>query len=215
MGAPARFALSGALAGATSALAFMVLHDWLISDIWFSLPIMLVAGAASGAALAWSYRLLFNSVGYATWALYNGFYVVALALLGVASVVVFEPVTTVAAVLASPDGPGDLTRLALPLSLVFTVAAAGAVHRLWGRGWSQFGAVLLTSALLVFLLGSNVAIIGLVELTTAALPLIALTFALIMALAIGFAVIHAMLEHRAFRGAGSPSAPAPVVVDAR
>lgn len=210
----ARFAIAGAIAGATSALAFMALHHWLISDIWFTYPLMLGAGAACGAAIAWSYRLLFQSATLATWALYNGVYVTALAILGVASVLIYEPVTTVAAVLSSDGGPGELTRLALPLSVGFTVGSAVVIHWLWGRGWLQFGSVLITCALLVFLLGSNVAVIGLVELTTAALPLVALTFALILALAAGFAVVQALIERRAFRGSVTLPLPDPVMVEA-
>jgi hypothetical protein len=40
-----RFPSSGAAAGAFSAVVFMVVHDLLISDIWFSFIPMVVSGA--------------------------------------------------------------------------------------------------------------------------------------------------------------------------
>ena len=48
----------GAFAGAFSALVFTVVHQVLISSIWFALPAMLGAGAVCGACIAWSYRLV-------------------------------------------------------------------------------------------------------------------------------------------------------------
>jgi hypothetical protein len=82
---------SGAVAGAASAIAFTALHHVLISDIWFSLPIMVAAGALSGLCLAWTYRVLFGTPSTTRWWLYNGVWVALLALLGVASFLVYEP----------------------------------------------------------------------------------------------------------------------------
>jgi hypothetical protein len=50
-----RFAFSGAIAGAAATLAFTLIHGLFISDISFTLVMMLPAGAACGALVAWSY----------------------------------------------------------------------------------------------------------------------------------------------------------------
>jgi hypothetical protein len=116
----------------------------------------------------------------------------------VTSVVIFEPVTTVAEVLAG-GSPRELTRLALPLMVGFSLFAAVAVYATWGRTLLQFAAIGLTSALLVFLLGANVAVLGLVQLATAAVPLVGLAFGLTVVLAAGFAGAFLLIERRAFR----------------
>ena len=40
-----RFSLSGALAGIISTLAFTIIHEIFISDIWFALVALVAAGA--------------------------------------------------------------------------------------------------------------------------------------------------------------------------
>jgi ABC-type uncharacterized transport system permease subunit len=47
-GAAAR---SGAMAGGVSALMLTAVHQWTISNIWNTLPVMLIAGAACGACI--------------------------------------------------------------------------------------------------------------------------------------------------------------------
>src|SRR5262245_56624016 len=49
------FAGIGALAGAFAALVFTIVHQIVISPIWFALPAMLAAGALCGTCIAWSY----------------------------------------------------------------------------------------------------------------------------------------------------------------
>jgi hypothetical protein len=44
-----RFLPFGAAAGAVSAFIFVIIHNIFISDIWFSLVMMLVAGAVACA----------------------------------------------------------------------------------------------------------------------------------------------------------------------
>jgi hypothetical protein len=43
-------ALSGAIEGAFSALVFTAVHEWVISDIWNTLPLMLMPGRHAGRA---------------------------------------------------------------------------------------------------------------------------------------------------------------------
>jgi uncharacterized protein (DUF58 family) len=126
-----RLLRSGAAAGAVSAFAFTALHHLLISNIWFSLMPMLAAGALSGLCLAWSWGLLFATPTVAGWWLYNAVWVALLVLLGAASFVVYEPVTTVAAVMATGGAPPpELLRQAMPLE---------ALHRSGTPRWERHG----------------------------------------------------------------------------
>ena len=61
----------GAVAGGLTVLGFTVLHDHIISDIWFSLMPMLVAGVICGICLAWSYRTAAGGRSAARWYGYN------------------------------------------------------------------------------------------------------------------------------------------------
>jgi hypothetical protein len=156
---PIRPLSHGALAGAFSALTFTWAHDLLISDIWFSLPIMMIAGAACGACLAWTFDLLIEI-----------------------------PSTS----LNGP--PGDLIEQALPMTILSTLAMAGIISRIYARSWQQFGAVLLTCAVLVILLGLNVSVIGLVSIPRGAFYLVAEMFGLIVILALVFSVAYLVFK---------------------
>jgi hypothetical protein len=173
--APARLARcagSGAVAGATSTLVFTVVHDIFISDIWFSLLPMLVAGALCGLCLGWSYALLVSTPSVGSWLRYNLLYVAMFALLGAISALVFEPITTMAAVVSVNGPPDVLIGRAMPMTTVFTVMMAALVTLLYGPSWKRFGAVLLTCVVLVLLLGLNVSAIGLVDIPRGSLYLV-------------------------------------------
>ena len=195
---------SGAVAGAFSAFTFTLVHGLAISDIWFSLPAMLAAGALSGACVAWSYALVAETPALGSWLRYNFLYLAMFALLGAASVLTFEPVTTLAAVLSTREPPNALFARAMPLTLAFiggTTAAATAWYR---PGWVGAGAILLTATVLLTLLGLNVSVIGLVEVPRSASYLIAELFALIFILSAVYAAAFALLERRALGGRSSP-----------
>ena len=187
---------SGAVAGALSALVFTFIHDVFISDIWFSLILMMVAGALCGLCVAWSYRLLFEVPSIGSWLRYNLLYVVMFVLLGAASVLVFEPVTTIAALVAADEPPHELIRQAMPMTVVFTLASAILVSLLYGRTWRHFGAILLTWTVLVLLLGLNVSVIGLVHIPRDSLYLVLEMFALILALNVVYAAVFFALERK-------------------
>jgi hypothetical protein len=127
-----RFARSGALAGAFSALGFAIIHHIFISDIWFSLVMMMVAGAICGLCVGWSYALVVKAPSVTGWWQYNLIYVALLALLGLASVLIFDPVTTIAALIAADGPPDKLIGQALPVTAVFTLLAAVSVSILYG-----------------------------------------------------------------------------------
>lgn len=184
----ARLAGPGAAAGASAALAFAAVHALWISDIWFSLVPMMVAGAVCGAAIGWSYGRVFEP-SIRTWLGYNAGYVIALAVLGLVSVVIFEPRTTMAELFALDGPPIDLIADALPLTIVFTLGTAVVMSVLFGRTPAAFGAILATCIVLVVLLGLDVSVIGLVRIPTESLYLVVELAGLIVVLAGSFAAM--------------------------
>lgn len=189
---------SGALAGVLSTLVFTAVHDLMINDIWYSLVAMLLAGAACGLCVAWTYRLLFADASIASWLRYNLIYFAMFVLLGVASLVAFEPTTTIAALTEANEPPHELIVQALPLTVVFTLGVASLISGLYGRSWGQCGATLATCTVLVLLLGLNVSVIGLVEIPRGSVSLVAELFALIGVLNAGFVTAFLLLERRSF-----------------
>jgi hypothetical protein len=199
-----RFWGSGAVAGAFSAFTFTLVHGLAISDIWFSLPAMLGAGALCGACVAWSYALVAGRPTLGSWVRYNFLYLAMFALLGAASVLFFEPVTTLAAVLSTGEPPNALFARAMPLTLAFIGGTTAAVTGWYRPGWGGGGAILLTAAVLLTLLGLNVSVIGLVEIPHSSSYLIGELFALIFILSAVYAAAFALLERRALGGRSFP-----------
>lgn len=191
-----RYPLSGAAAGAGSAFVFAIIHHIFIADIWFSLIALLVAGALCGSGIGWTYALLFEAPAAGSWLRYNLLYVAMFALLGAASVLIYEPVTTLAAVVAANEPPDKLFGQAMPMTLIFTLASATLVSLLYGRKWSHFAAILLTCTVLVLLLGLNVSTIGLVSVPRSSLYLVAEFFGLIVALNLVYALTFMILERK-------------------
>jgi len=202
-----RLLASGAVAGAASAFAFTALHHLVISDIWFSLPLMLGAGALSGGCLAWTYGLLFDAPTARGWWLYNAVWVALLVLLGAASFVVYEPVTTMAAVMAAGGAPPPgLLRQAMPLTVGFILVATAVLSLVWGRSMHKAGSILVTTTVIIALLGINVSALGLVELDGSAVFLLTEMLLLVMALLFGFAGIFQLIERRRFAAGARPAA---------
>lgn len=200
-----RFSLSGAAAGAFSAAVFMIVHDILISDIWFSLIPMLVSGALCGAAISWTYAMLFPRPSLPAWLVYNLAYVAVLVAMGLVSLLIHEPVATAAALIAAGGAPTELIRQATPLSLISIVLAAALLHGLWGRGIRQFLAVLLSCTLVIVLLGMNVSVLGLVEFDLQGWVLVLYTYALTLLLNVVYLGTFAGLEWRSFHDGGKVS----------
>lgn len=190
-------ARSGAAAGAVSTLIFVAIHQVLISNIWFSLLPMLIAGALCGLVVAWSYERLFEERSIGSWLRYNAAYLVLLLLLGGASVAVFEPVTTIAALVEANEPPGELIGQAMPMTVLFTLAGSVVIAALFGRNWPAFGAIAVTCVVLVVLLGLNVSVIGLVEIPRGSVSLVAELYALIVVLDGAYVATYVVLERRA------------------
>lgn len=174
---------SGAVAGAVAALAFTFAHAFLIADIWFMLVPMLVAGAICGFCMSWSYSLLVDTVTTAGWLRYNALFLLLLFLLGPLSLLIFDPVITMPALLASDSGlPAELRQAVLPLAIIYALAMTAIVTWLYGRRWRHAGVVLLTSTVLMLLLGLNIAAMGLVFLTSSWVPALLKFLSLILVL---------------------------------
>ena len=187
---------SGAVAGAVSAFAFAIIHHLFISDIWFSLIVMMVAGAVCGLCVGWTYGLLFEAPSTGSWVRYNMLYVAMFVLLGAASVLVYEPVTTIAALIEANEPPDELFRQALPMTVGFTLATAILVSLLYGRSWPHYGAILLTCTMLILLLGLNVSAIGLVYIPSGSVYLVVELFGLILAINMVYVAVFMALERK-------------------
>lgn len=190
----ASYPRSGAVAGAVSALAFTWIHDLFISDIWAMLLPMMVAGAGCGACLGWTYGRLAGRPTVSGWLRYNATHLVMFGVLGAVSVAIFEPVTTMGAVVAADAPPDALIAEAMPMTVVFTLATAVLVTLLHGRGPADLGPVLVTVTVLVALLGLNISAIGLVEIPSGSLSVVAVLFGLVVALDVVFAGAFVGLE---------------------
>jgi hypothetical protein len=195
----AEFTASGAFAGALSALIFCVVHQLLISPIWFAIVAMLLAGAVSGTCLAWSYALVVKNQTVRSWILYNTLYVAILVALGAVSLVMFEPVTTIATLLKSNEPPRALIGQALPITVLFTVGSSALLTVLYRPGWLGGVAILVTTLVVVLFLGLNISILGLVFVPKSSLYVIGEVVALIVALALIYAVSMAHLWRVALR----------------
>jgi hypothetical protein len=186
--------LAGIVAGATSALVFTIFHGLIISDIWFMLIPMLVAGAMCGFFLSWSYDLLVDQPSVAGWLRYNLLYIILLFVLGPISLVLFDPIMTIPELVSSPNGlPDELFREVLPLVAVYTPLMALFITALHGRRWTGYGVVLITCAVLVFLLGLNIAPMGLVFLTEGWVKMLLEMMSLVVALNLVYVVIYLLI----------------------
>ena len=193
------YLISGAVAGAVSAFMFTIIHDLFISDIWFSLLFMVIAGAICGLSTAWTYGLLFDNASIGSWVRYNLLYVSLFVLLGVMSVLIFDPVTTMAAVIAANEPPQELFRQAMPMTIAFTFGMAVLVNLLYRQNWRFYGANLLNCTLLMALLGLNVSAIGLVYIPIGSFYLIIELLGLIGVLNLVYVGVFVGLERKLFK----------------
>ena len=95
--------VGGVLAGVATSIGFALLHHILISDIWFSLAPMAIAGAICGGSLAWSYSLLFPRPALGNWFGYISLQTSLLLLLGAVSVATFDPIVPMAVLMAANE----------------------------------------------------------------------------------------------------------------
>jgi hypothetical protein len=120
--------------------------------------------------------------------------------LGPISLGLYEPTITIPELLASPNGlPDELVQAVLPFTAVYTLLMALFITWLYGRRWSRLLIVLPTCAILVLLLGLNIAPMGLVYLTTGWVWMLLELLILIVALNLVFVVVFLLLARDWFR----------------
>lgn len=192
------FLRTGAIAGGISTLFFTVVHHIFISNIWFTFPLMLLAGALCGLSISWSFGALSAKRTVGGWLRYNLLYVIVLVLLGITSALVFEPVTSMMALMQADGPPDALIAQALPMTLVFTVLAATVLTALHGFSWRNFGAILMTASVLVLLLGLNISALGLVSIPRGSFFLVAEFLSLVVLLGAVYAAAFLGLEWKSF-----------------
>ncbi|MFO7549283.1 MAG: hypothetical protein R6X29_10510 [Acidimicrobiia bacterium] len=142
---------------------FAVVHAVWISDIWFNIVPMVVSGGVCGLCIVWSYQHAVDRHTPGRWLAYNTGGAALLMALGGASLLVFVPRFTMAEVLAADDPLGLLMPPALPLIAAGTLAGTLILWVLFSRSKSALPSILVTQSLLMFLIGHNLAVLGLVE----------------------------------------------------
>jgi len=185
----------GAAAGVIATALFMIVHAYAILPIWEMTVPMMIAGAVCGVCIAWSYVRASDERTAARWFAFNGAYLLTLVALGVVSLLKLEPSWTFAELNTDNPPIGELLAQATPLMIGFTVIGAIPIWLTFTRRWSALPPILLTEAVLVLLLGHNVAIIGLVDLTAEGWSFVGLMFALVIFLGTAYAAIYAVLVH--------------------
>lgn len=179
---------TGAAVGAVVVLAFVVLHNIFIFDIWFNAVPMLVAGALCGLCVVWSYRA--GIVGHSTraWLVFVGLFVVEMAALGAASLLLLAPRWTMAELMVADDAFEQLMPPSVPLMVVAMVVGTVLFWLYCGRRPAALGPIAITQVLLVFLLGHQFAFLGLVETSSTLLRLFGEFTAITAVLGGGFAL---------------------------
>jgi hypothetical protein len=157
---------------------FGVIHQLIISPIWFSIVALLVAGAVCGTCLAWSYALIFVGI---------------LVGLGLVSLLMFKPVTTIPALLRSNAPPRALIAQALPVTAWFMAGSAVLLTVVYRPGWRGAVAILATTVVVVLSLGLNISILGLVFVPKASAYVLAEVLVLIVSLALVYAGVMGII----------------------
>lgn len=182
----------GSIAGSLSAFAFTALHGMLIIDIWDKAFAMTMSGALCGACISWSYGKLRNGPTPKTWLAYNGLHVILLNALGVASLLLLEPVASLTELNASADPLGDLVPTALPLMVTASLVGTAVLWTTFSRQLRSLPSVFIAHTLLVVLIGHNQAILGLVDLTDPTARIMSISGATLF-LGASFAATHLIL----------------------
>ena len=130
----------------------------------------------------------------APWLAMNGAFLATLFGLGLVSLIGFEPAWTFAELNTADPPIGDLFAAALPLMTWFTVVAATLLWLAFGPSRASAVPILITEALLVLLLGHNVAIIGLVDLNDEGSGLVLVMYGLVAFLGLAYALVYLAID---------------------
>lgn len=184
----------GAISGGLTTVGFAVVHDLWISDIWFNLGPMVAAGALCGLVLAWSYRAAVPEHSSRRWLGYNALNVGLLVALGGVSFLVLDPRFTMAEAMVMDDPLAELIPPAVPLMVGAMLAGTALLWAVYGRRARAVVPILVTQVLLVFLVGHNLAILGLVETSTSLMAVFVSFIGLTAFLGGVFAIVAAALR---------------------
>lgn len=185
----------GALTGVVVVLGFTIFHNVFIVDIWWNIAPMLFSGALCGFSVAWSYRRAVAEHSTRSWFRYAGLYAAEMIALGAVSFAVLEPRFTMAEAMVMDDAMGELTPHAIPLMVGVIVVGTGLFWIYFGRRRGALVPILVTQVLVVFLLGHQLAFLGLVEQSSTLIVAFG-EFALIavgLVVAFGFGVMWSMI----------------------
>lgn len=174
-------------------LGFAVIHDILIVDIWFNIGPMAAAGAACGLCVTWSYDKAIADHSTRRWFAYNTSCATLIVALGAASFAVLNPQFTMAELMVADDALEQVIPPALPLMIAATLVGTLILWALFGRTRAAVIPILVTQILLVLLVGHNLAILGLVEVSSDVLRVFGEFVALTAFLAAGFAAGTALI----------------------
>ena len=177
----------GALSGGLTVLVFVVIHDLWISDIWFNIGPMVFSGAVCGVVIVWSYSKAVSEHSPRRWFVYNGFNAGLLVALGAVSFLVLDPKFTMAEAMVMVDALAELIPPALPLMIGAILVGTLLLWSTYGRASGSLAPILVNQVLLVFLVGHNLAILGLVELSADLVTVFGEFIGLTAFLGIGFA----------------------------
>lgn len=153
----------GALNGAVVVLVFTFFHNVYIVDISWNIGPMLFSGALCGLSVVWSYRRAVAEHSTGAWFLYTGLYAAEMIALGVVSLAVLRPRFTMAEAMVMDDAMAELVPPSVPLMVGVIVVGTILFWLYYGRRRAALVPILVTQVLLVFLLGHQLAFLGLVE----------------------------------------------------
>ena len=153
---------AGSLAGILSALIFAIAHNLFIENIWYAIFFLVSGGMIGGITLAFNYFYMTEIPTAQNWAMYNFIFVTKYILLGVVSILVFEPVTTIPEILEINRRSGDMYTTALPLTVAFTLIFSFLMSLMFATKIKQFLLIIITNIIMMVALGINVSILGLV-----------------------------------------------------
>ena len=158
--------VDGAISGGLTVLLFAFVHDLWIMDIWFNTLPMMLSGALCGLAIVWSYNTLVSPHSAKRWFIHIGVLILLLVALGGMSFALLDPKFTIAEAMTMGSAAlAELIPPALPLMIGAILVGTGLVWIGYGRRAAALLPALVVQVLLVFLVGHNLAILGLVEIT--------------------------------------------------
>jgi hypothetical protein len=134
------------------------------------------------------------------WLFYNFIYLSMLFLLTAVTFVVFEPQTTMAAVMVDNGIYWDMIGRAMPVTAVFTLASAVVMTVIYGRSRKNLAVLTVTCSVLMLILGHNISAMGLVAIPRSGYYLVGEMLGLILAINAVYVLAFALLERKRLAG---------------